>query len=177
MKKFWVFLLLFLVACSPAKEENYQTIEKPEMNRAPLHGRWIVTNVQYLADDSKDPAAIVGSDAFFSSNVALFHDQRTDYPSYTVRKGSTDYFMKLRYNMTKEQVGITAEKLFVIDVYDGETLLFTVFREKEDIAYIDLYGNLMQLVKTKKGLDDRQVEDLLDGAVPEKKYYSSNPGK
>ena len=80
--------------------------------------------------------------------------------------------MKVGYNKTKEDLDITNDTLFVITIYEKERPLFTVYREKEDVAYIDVYGNLLQMVKTKRSLDDQQLQNLLEKANSEALYYS-----
>ena len=176
MKKLILVLLLLLTACGPVKGD-YRIIEKPWINRSPLQGRWVVTKIQTVTDESKDLRPIIGSDAIFAPNVALFNDQRADNVNYVIRKGKTDYFMKVGYNKTKDDVGIAGDDLFIIDIYQDDQLLFTVYREKDDVAYIDIYGNLLQLVKTKGTLDERQLKNLMEEADPKKTYYSRVPGK
>lgn len=176
MKKLILLLLLLLTACGPVKGD-YRIIEKPQINRSPLQGRWVVTKIQTVTDKSKDLRPIIGSDAIFAPNVALFNDQRADNVNYVIRKGKTDYLMKLGYNKTKDDVGIAGDDLFIIDIYQDDQLLFTVYREKDDVAYIDIYGNLLQLVKTKGTLDERQLKNLMEEADPKKIYYSRVPGK
>lgn len=175
MKKFVLLLLLLLTACGPVKGD-YRIIEKPRINRSPLQGRWVVTKIQTVTDESKDLRPIIGSDAIFAPNVALFNDQRADNVNYVIRKGKTDYFMKVGYNKTKDDVGIAGDDLFIIDIYQDDQLLFTVYREKDDVAYMDIYGNLLQLVKTKGTLDERQLKNLMEEADPKKTYYSRVPG-
>ena len=85
--------------------------------------------------------------------------------------------MKVGYNKTKDDVGIAGDNLFIIDIYQDEEKLFTVYREKDDVAYIDIYGNLLQLVKTKGTLDERQLQNLMEQADPKRTYYSRVPGK
>lgn len=80
--------------------------------------------------------------------------------------------MKVGYNKTKEDLDISNDSLFVITIYDKERPLFTVYREKEDVAYIDIYGNLLQLVKTKRSLDDQQLQNLLKTLNSDARYYS-----
>ncbi|MDD7363756.1 MAG: hypothetical protein SPI65_01010 [Peptoniphilus sp.] len=176
--KKWVGLLclLLLTACSPAKKD-YKLIEKPDINRAPLQGRWVVTNIQYASPDSKNIQSIIGSDATFAPHAAVFDTQKIEDPRYVVRKGKTDYFLKVGYNKTKEDIGISNDNLFVINIYEKDRLLFTVYREKEDVAYIDVYGNLLQLVKTKQSLDDKQLQHILENKNSEPIYYSEVPGK
>lgn len=176
MKKLILLLLLLLTACGPVKGD-YRIIEKPEINRSPLQGRWVVTKIQTVTDKSKDLRPIIGSEAIFVPNVAIFNDQRVDRVTYVIRKGKTDYLMKLGYNKTKDDVGIAGDDLFIIDIYQDDQLLFTVYREKDDVAYIDIYGNLLQLVKTKGTLDERQLKNLMEQADPKKTYYSRVPGK
>lgn len=176
MKKLILLLLLLLTACGPVKGD-YRIIEKPQINRSPLQGRWVVTKIQTVTDKSKDLRPIIGSDAIFAPNVALFNDQRADNVNYVIRKGKTDYLMKVGYNKTKDDVGIAGDDLFIIDIYQDDQLLFTVYREKDDVAYIDIYGNLLQLVKTKGTLDERQLKNLMEEADPKKTYYSRVPGK
>ena len=176
MKKLILLLLLLLTACGPVKGD-YRIIEKPQINRSPLQGRWVVTKIQTVTDKSKDLRPIIGSDAIFAPNVALFNDQRADNVNYVIRKGKTDYLMKVGYNKTKDDVGIAGDNLFIIDIYQDEEKLFTVYREKDDVAYIDIYGNLLQLVKTKGTLDERQLKNLMEQADPKKIYYSRVPGK
>lgn len=176
MKKLILVLLLLLTACGPVKGD-YRIIEKPEINRSPLQGRWVVTKIQTVTDESKDLRPIIGSDAIFAPNVALFNDQRADNVNYVIRKGKTDYLMKVGYNKTKNDVGIAGDDLFIIDIYQDDQLLFTVYREKDDVAYMDIYGNLLQLVKTKGTLDERQLKNLMEEADPKKTYYSRVPGK
>ena len=176
MKKLILLLLLLLTACGPVKGD-YRIIEKPQINRSPLQGRWVVTKIQTVTDKSKDLRPIIGSDAIFAPNVALFNDQRADNVNYVIRKGKTDYLMKVGYNKTKDDVGIAGDDLFIIDIYQDDQLLFTVYREKDDVAYIDIYGNLLQLVKTKGTLDERQLKNLMEEADPKKIYYSRVPGK
>nr|WP_296153165.1 hypothetical protein [uncultured Peptoniphilus sp.] len=89
-----------------------------------------------------------------------------------LKKAKTDYLMKVGYNKTKEDLDITNDTLFVITIYEKERPLFTVYREKEDVAYIDVYGNLLQMVKTKRSLDDQQLQNLLEKANSEALYYS-----
>lgn len=175
MKKLVLFLLLLLTACGPVKGD-YRIIEKPEINRSPLQGRWVVTKIQAVTDETKDLRPIIGSDAIFAPNVALFNDQRADNVNYVIRKGKTDYLMKVGYNKTKDDVGIAGDDLFIIDIYQDDQLLFTVYREKDDVAYMDIYGNLLQLVKTKDTLDERQLKNLMEEADPKKTYYSRVPG-
>ena len=176
MKKSILLLLVLLTACGPVKGD-YRIIEKPEINRSPLQGRWVVTKIQTVTDESKDLRPIIGSDAIFAPNVALFNDQRADNVNYVIRKGKTDYLMKVGYNKTKDDVGIAGDDLFIIDIYQDDQLLFTVYREKDDVAYMDIYGNLLQLVKTKGTLDERQLKNLMEEADPKKTYYSRVPGK
>ncbi len=176
MKKLILVLLLLLTACGPVKGD-YRIIEKPEINRSPLQGRWVVTKIQTVTDESKDLRPIIGSDAIFAPNVAIFNDQRADNVNYVIRKGKTDYLMKVGYNKTKDDVGIAGDDLFIIDIYQDDQLLFTVYREKDDVAYMDIYGNLLQLVKTKGTLDERQLKNLMEEADPKKTYYSRVPGK
>ena len=176
MKKIILLLLLLLTACGPVKGD-YRIIEKPEINRSPLQGRWVVTKIQTVTDESKDLRPIIGSDAIFAPNVAIFNDQRADEVNYVIRKGKTDYLMKVGYNKTKDDVGIAGDDLFIIDIYQDDQLLFTVYREKDDVAYMDIYGNLLQLVKTKGTLDERQLKNLMEQADPKKTYYSRVPGK
>lgn len=176
MKKLILLLLLLLTACGPVKGD-YRIIEKPQINRSPLQGRWVVTKIQTVTDKSKDLRPIIGSDAIFAPNVALFNDQRADNVNYVIRKGKTDYLMKVGYNKTKDDVGIAGDDLFIIDIYQDDQLLFTVYREKDDVAYMDIYGNLLQLVKTKGTLDERQLKNLMEEADPKKIYYSRVPGK
>ena len=176
MKKLILLLLLLLTACGPVKGD-YRIIEKPEINRSPLQGRWVVTKIQTVTDESKDLRPIIGSDAIFAPNVAIFNDQRADNVNYVIRKGKTDYLMKVGYNKTKDDVGIAGDDLFIIDIYQDDQLLFTVYREKDDVAYMDIYGNLLQLVKTKGTLDERQLKNLMEEADPKKTYYSRVPGK
>lgn len=176
MKKLIILLLLLLTACGPVKGD-YRIIEKPEINRSPLQGRWVVTKIQTITDESKDLRPIIGSDAIFAPNVAIFNDQRADKVNYVIRKGKTDYLMKVGYNKTKDDVGIAGDDLFIIDIYQDDQLLFTVFREKDDVAYLDIYGNLLQIVKTKGTLDERQLKNLMEEADPKKTYYSRVPGK
>ena len=176
MKKLILLLLVLLTACGPVKGD-YRIIEKPEINRSPLQGRWVVTKIQTVTDESKDLRPIIGSDAIFAPNVALFNDQRADNVNYVIRKGKTDYLMKVGYNKTKDDVGIAGDDLFIIDIYQDDQLLFTVYREKDDVAYMDIYGNLLQLVKTKGTLDERQLKNLMEEADPKKTYYSRVPGK
>lgn len=175
MKKIICFLLvlcsLLLTSCSSVVGE-YQLIERPEINRSPLQGRWIVTSVQTRADDARDLQAIVGSDAVFAPHSAIFASQKIIDPEYAVKKGKTDYLMKVGYNKTKEDLDITNDTLFIITIYEKERPLFTVYREKEDVAYIDVYGNLLQMVKTKRSLDDQQLQNLLEKANSEALYYS-----
>ncbi|MDY3118039.1 MAG: hypothetical protein SOW18_00700 [Peptoniphilus sp.] len=177
MKKFFVFLLLLLTACGPIKGDNYRMIEKPTINRSPLQGRWVVTKVQAVTDENEDLRSFIGSDAIFSPDGAIFNNQRVDNPTYVVLKGKTDYLMKLGYNKTKDDVGIVGDHLFVIDIYQDDQWLFTVYREKDDVAYIDIYGNLLQLVKTKGTLDERQLKNMMDRAETKRTYYSKVPGK
>ncbi len=176
MKKLILVLLLLLTACGPVKGD-YRIIEKPEINRSPLQGRWVVTKIQTVTDESKDLRPIIGSDAIFAPNIAIFNDQRADNVNYVIRKGKTDYLMKVGYNKTKDDVGIAGDDLFIIDIYQDDQLLFTVYREKDDVAYMDIYGNLLQLVKTKGTLDERQLKNLMEEADPKKTYYSRVPGK
>lgn len=176
MKKLILLLLVLLTACGPVKGD-YRIIEKPQINRSPLQGRWVVTKIQTVTDESKDLRPIIGSDAIFAPNVALFNDQRADNVNYVIRKGKTDYLMKVGYNKTKDDVGIAGDDLFIIDIYQDDQLLFTVYREKDDVAYMDIYGNLLQLVKTKGTLDERQLKNLMEEADPKKTYYSRVPGK
>ncbi len=176
MKKLILLLLLLLTAFGPVKGD-YRIIEKPEINRSPLQGRWVVTKIQTVTDKSKDLRPIIGSEAIFVPNVAIFNDQRVDRVTYVIRKGKTDYLMKLGYNKTKDDVGIAGDDLFIIDIYQDDQLLFAVYREKDDVAYIDIYGNLLQLVKTKGTLDERQLKNLMEQADPKKTYYSRVPGK
>ena len=176
MKKLVLLLLLLLTACGPVKGD-YRIIEKPEINRSPLQGRWVVTKIQTVTDETKDLRPIIGSDAIFAPNVAIFNDQRADNVNYVIRKGKTDYLMKVGYNKTKDDVGIAGDDLFIIDIYQDDQLLFTVYREKDDVAYMDIYGNLLQLVKTKGTLDERQLKNLIEEADPKKTYYSRVPGK
>ena len=176
MKKLILLLLLLLTACGPVKGD-YRIIEKPQINRSPLQGRWVVTKIQTVTDESKDLRPIIGSDAIFAPNVAIFNDQRADNVNYVIRKGKTDYLMKVGYNKTKDDVGIAGDDLFIIDIYQDDQLLFTVYREKDDVAYMDIYGNLLQLVKTKGTLDERQLKNLMEEADPKKTYYSRVPGK
>lgn len=175
MKKLVLFLLLLLTACGPVKGD-YRIIEKPEINRSPLQGRWVVTKIQTVTDETKDLRPIIGSDAIFAPNVALFNEQRADNVNYVIRKGKTDYLMKVGYNKTKDDVGIAGDDLFIIDIYQDDQLLFTVYREKDDVAYMDIYGNLLQLVKTKGTLDERQLKNLMEEADPKKIYYSRESG-
>lgn len=175
MKKLVLILLLFLTACGPMKGD-YRTIEKPAINRSPLQGRWVVTKIQALTDESVDLRPVIGSDAIFAPDGAIFNDQRIDHPTYVIRKGKTDYLMKVGYNKTKDDVGIAGDNLFIIDIYQDEEKLFTVYREKDDVAYIDIYGNLLQLVKTKGTLDERQLQNLMEQADPKRTYYSRVPG-
>ena len=176
MKKLILVLLLLLTACGPVKGD-YRIIEKPEINRSPLQGRWVVTKIQTVTDESKDLRPIIGSDAIFAPNVAIFNDQRADNVNYVIRKGKTDYLMKVGYNKTKDDVGIAGDNLFIIDIYQDDEKLFTVYREKDDVAYIDIYGNLLQLVKTKGSLDERQLKNLMEQAEAHRTYYSRVPGK
>ena len=176
MKKLILLLLLLLTACGPVKGD-YRIIEKPQINRSPLQGRWVVKKIQTVTDESKDLRPIIGSDAIFAPNVAIFNDQRADNVNYVIRKGKTDYLMKVGYNKTKDDVGIAGDDLFIIDIYQDDQLLFTVYREKDDVAYMDIYGNLLQLVKTKGTLDERQLKNLMEEADPKKTYYSRVPGK
>ena len=176
MKELILVLLLLLTACGPVKGD-YRIIEKPEINRSPLQGRWVVTKIQTVTDESKDLRPIIGSDAIFAPNIAIFNDQRADNVNYVIRKGKTDYLMKVGYNKTKDDVGIAGDDLFIIDIYQDDQLLFTVYREKDDVAYMDIYGNLLQLVKTKGTLDERQLKNLMEEADPKKTYYSRVPGK
>ena len=176
MKKLLPILLLLLTACGPIKGD-YRIIEKPALNRSPLQGRWVVTKIQAVTDDSVDLRPVIGSDAIFAPMVAIFNDQRIEDPVYTIRKGKTDYLMKVGYNKTKADVGIAGDNLFIIDIYQDDEKLFTVYREKDDVAYIDIYGNLLQLVKTKGNLDERQLKNLMEQADPGKTYYSRVPGK
>ena len=176
MKKLILLLLLLLTACGPVKGD-YRIIEKPEINRSPLQGRWVVTKIQTVTDESKDLRPIIGSDAIFAPNIAIFNDQRADNVNYVIRKGKTDYLMKVGYNKTKDDVGIAGDDLFIIDIYQDDQLLFTVYREKDGVAYMDIYGNLLQLVKTKGTLDERQLKNLMEEADPKKTYYSRVPGK
>ena len=136
-----------------------------------------MTKIQTVTDESKDLRPIIGSDAIFAPNVAIFNDQRADNVNYVIRKGKTDYLMKVGYNKTKDDVGIAGDDLFIIDIYQDDQLLFTVYREKDDVAYMDIYGNLLQLVKTKGTLDERQLKNLMEEADPKKTYYSRVPGK
>lgn len=176
IKCFGLLFLVFLTACLPVKQD-YKSIQKPEINRAPLQGRWIVTNIQHRSSRAEDVQSIIGSDAIFTAHAAIFDTQKVVDPKYVVKKGKTDYFLKVGYNKTKEEMGISNENLFVITIYEDDRLLFTVYREKEDVAYIDVYGNLLQLVKTKRSLDDRQLEVLLKNKNSERIYYSDVPGK
>lgn len=176
MKKLLPILLLLLTACGPIKGD-YRIIEKPALNRSPLQGRWVVTKIQAVTDDSVDLRPVIGSDAIFAPMGAIFNDQRIDDPIYTIRKGKTDYLMKVGYNKTKADVGIAGDNLFIIDIYQDDEKLFTVYREKDDVAYMDIYGNLLQLVKTKDNLDERQLKNLMEQADPGKTYYSRVPGK
>ena len=176
MKKLLPILLLLLTACGPIKGD-YRIIEKPALNRSPLQGRWVVTKIQAVTDDSVDLRPVIGSDAIFAPMGAIFNDQRIEGPVYTIRKGKTDYLMKVGYNKPKADVGIAGDNLFIIDIYQDDEKLFTVYREKDDVAYMDIYGNLMQLVKTKGNLDERQLKNLMEQADPGKTYYSRVPGK
>lgn len=171
-----VFLLLLLTACGPIKG-NYHIIEKPPLNRSPLQGRWVVTKIQTVTDEDVDLRPVIGSDAIFAPMGAIFNDQRIENPTYVIRKGRTDYLMKVGYNKTKDDVGIAGDNLFIIDIYQDDEKLFTVYREKDDVAYMDIYGNLLQLVKTKGSLDERQLNNLMEQADPNRTYYSRVPGK
>ena len=171
-----VFLLLLLTACGPIKG-NYHIIEKPPLNRSPLQGRWVVTKIQTVTDEDVDLRPVIGSDAIFAPMGAIFNDQRIENPTYVIRKGRTDYLMKVGYNKTKDDVGIAGDNLFIIDIYQDDEKLFTVYREKDDVAYMDIYGNLLQLVKTKGSLDERQLNNLMEQADPNRTYSSRVPGK
>lgn len=167
---------LMLTSCTSVGRE-YQLIERPEINRSPLQGRWIVTSVEAQTNDANDLQSIVGSDAIFAPHAVVFASQKIVDPEYTVKKGKTDYLMKVGYNKTKADVGIAGDNLFIIDIYQDDEKLFTVYREKDDVAYMDIYGNLLQLVKTKGNLDERQLKNLMEQADPGKTYYSRVPGK
>lgn len=171
-----LLLLLFLTACGPIKGD-YRIIEKPALNRSPLQGRWVVTKIQTVTDDSVDLRPVIGSDAIFAPMGGIFNGQRIENLTYVIRKGKTDYLMKVGYNKTKDDVGIAGDNLFIIDIYQDDEKLFTVYREKDDVAYMDIYGNLLQLVKTKGSLDERQLKNLMEQAEAHRTYYSRVPGK
>lgn len=168
----FIILCTFVLTSCSAMGGEYQLIERPEINRSPLQGRWIVTGVQTRGDGAQDLQSIVGSDAIFAPHAVIFASQKINDPEYAVKKGKTDYLMKVGYNKTKEDVDISSDTLFVITIYEKERPLFTVYREKEDVAYIDVYGNLLQMVKTKGSLDDQQLQDLLRNSNSEALYYS-----
>lgn len=172
LKYLLLMLCAFMLTSCSSVDREYQLIERPEINRSPLQGRWIVTSVEAKTNDANDLQSIVGSDAIFAPHAVVFASQKIVDPEYTVKKGKTDYLMKVGYNKTKEDLDISNDSLFVITIYDKERPLFTVYREKEDVAYIDIYGNLLQLVKTKRSLDDQQLQNLLKTLNSDARYYS-----
>lgn len=176
MKKYIIifFCLFFISACSETDKFDHQGAEKPNLTRSPLQGRWIVTKVVSSNDQSNEKMRqLIGKDAIFSPNVSIFYKQILESPNYTMTKVDTDNFLNLRYNKTRKDFTIMSDKLFLVEIHDSEEKIFEVLREKEDVAYIDIYGNLLQLVKTKEELNDKQVDILKNSTSTEKVFRSS----
>lgn len=175
-KKHFTLIILFtffLTGCLQNTRVVHQSAETPQLVRSPLQGRWIVTKVVHSIDEEDSMNQLIGKDAIFSPSVVIFHTQLIEEPKYSMTKVNTDHFLNLRYNKSRKELGVTADKLFLIGIYVGDEEYFEVLREKEDVAYIDIYGNILQLIKTKEDISDNQVEILRKSTSEEQKYRSS----
>lgn len=170
-----IFLsLLILTGCYRSSRVVYEAVENPELLRSPLQGRWIVTKVLSQAEKNS-MEKLIGKEAIFSQRFAIFDSQLTKNPKFTMTKVNTENFLKVRYNKEKMEVGITSDKLFLISVYVDERPIYEVLREKEDIAYINIYGSLLQLVRIDEEIDDNYIDNIMESVFVDEKYYSSTP--
>lgn len=177
-KKKILFILAFLfllTGCVQGADAEYQTMKTPNIKRSPLEGRWIVTKVAFKNPESGvEVRNYIGKEAVFLKDIVIFSDEITEMPKYNMRKINTDKMLELRYNSTRAEVGLASDSLFQVEVFENSKPLFVVYRDREDVAYIDLYGNLLQVIKTKDNLDDSQI-DLIKKTAAEGDCYHSDP--
>ncbi|MDO5301251.1 MAG: hypothetical protein Q4E76_01940 [Tissierellia bacterium] len=167
-----ILSLIILTGCAADTTGLSPSILKPTLNHAPMEGRWIVTRVVHAKDPHDQVQQYIGATFILNKDVVLFNDQLLEHPQYTMMKGRAEYFVDLRYNIPVQETSITSENLFAITVGGEGELYFRLYQEKEDVAYIDLYGNLFELMKTKTTLEARKLDLLLQNAHTEKIYYS-----
>lgn len=172
--------LALMTTCSAPDKDLGTRLEAPENKRPPLEGRWIMTGLvgpdpgqeegqEALLDPPED---MTGKEAIFLVDLALVDGDLNRDISYRMRKIPADIYLDLAYNMTKEEADIKSENLFVITILDQDDPILEVLREKEDVAYINLGGYLVKMVKTGEDLSRDQVNHYLDQAQEDRTYRS-----
>lgn len=176
----FLIVVFLLTGCSVGEMSSHQHLEEPELTRSPLEGRWIITGIfndgnieAQIKSEEKDRENLIGKDIIFQPQFLIINGELRDNLQYKFKKLNADRYLNMRYNIDRTALSIKNESIYIIYITSENKDIFQVAREKEDIAYINIYGTIYQLAKTKEPLSQQQIETYIDEAEETEKYYSS----
>ncbi|MDO5037970.1 MAG: hypothetical protein Q4E37_06700 [Tissierellia bacterium] len=171
-----VLALGLLTACSQEAWDGSSQIQAPHIDRSPLDGRWIITDASPCPNSApacQDMKALVGKEVIFKKDFALINGELKKEITYNMRKVSSENYLQKVYNLDRQETSVKAEALYVITLFKEDRGIIEVLREKEDIAYINIQGHLLEMAKTKEDLSQDQIKYYLEGSHEGTVYQSS----
>lgn len=156
-------LVLLLTGCQNVTLQINNAYDLPGINRAPIEGKWTIIKTIFTPENRLDDFSYkkyIGKDLIISSKAVIIDNTVIHKPSFQIRRINSSLLLEREFNTTKEAIGIKGDYLYIIDIYESESKYFEVYREKDDLAYININGIFMQIKKTSDQVTDKDIENF-----------------
>ncbi len=156
-------LILLLTGCKDVTLQVNNAYDPPRITRAPIEGKWTIIKTIFTPENRLDDFSYkkyIGNDLIISSKAVIIDKAVIHKPSFQIRRVNSNLLLEREFNTTKESMGIKGDYLYIIDIYENENKCFEVYREKDDLAYININGIFMQIKKTSDQVTDKDIENF-----------------
>lgn len=173
-----VLLSFFLIGCTGIGNQGGDMIASPKNKNIPIKGTWNISKYKIINEKIANKESLddmIGKEAKFGTNAALFHEEIAVNPQYKSRKSTSSYYFVYFYKVNPKNLGINKDSIDIITIYSSDKLFYEFIRLDENTGIMYMEGAFLYLnrVSTEEPQYDRININPIDKKEEEVKNTSS----
>lgn len=146
-----LLLSIFITGCNSMGVQGGDVISSPKNKKIPIKGTWKITKYKIVNDKIANKTSLddmIGKEAKFGQDIALFHEEEAINPQYKIRKSTSSYYFIYFYKVNPKNLGINMDLIDIITIYSSDNLFYEFIRIDDSTGLMYMEGAFLYLTKT-----------------------------
>ncbi len=166
--KILLILVLIIFAslvtgCNISDGDIEEKISSPKINKAPIEGKWRITEKLDLKEDSIDGKDInIGSEGLFRSEALIIGTEYSTNPSFRLKNVGIEEYLLYKYDKDYRDLGIEKQDVEVISILNDKQYFLDMIKLSENQAIVYKDDSFYRVEKISEEVNLKEIERYIE---------------